>query len=307
MVAVRGEGVRIASGTRRSLTVRILFGMFAGLFLGVALNWAGTEGPIGTYLVGGLFHIGGEVFLASLKLLVVPLVFVSLVCGTAALDDIAKLGRVGGKTLSLYLMTTAMAITFALTAALIMRPGAGFELQADVSFIAQETPSLVETIINLFPSNPVRAMAEGNMLQIIVFAGLLGLAITMAGEPGKRVLALFSDLNEVVMRLVMLLMHFAPYGVFCLVATVFSEQGLDAVAPLAKYFCVVLGVLLLHAFVTYPALLRALAGLNPLPFYRKMRDSIALAFSTASSGATIPVTLEAVEHRLGVDNSIASL
>jgi Na+/H+-dicarboxylate symporter len=306
MVVVRGEGVQIASGTRRSLTVRILFGMFTGLFLGVVLNWAGTEGPIGTYLVGGLFYIGGEIFLASLKLLVVPLVFVSLVCGTASLDDIAKLGRVGGKTLSLYLMTTAMAITLALTAALIVRPGAGFELQPEVSFVAQETPSLVETLINLFPSNPVRAMAEGNMLQIIVFAGLLGLAITMAGDPGKRVLALFSDLNEVVMRLVMLLMHFAPYGVFCLVATVFAEQGLDAVAPLAKYFCVVLGALLLQAFVTYPVLLRTLARINPLPFYRKMRDPIALAFSTASSGATIPVTLEAVEHRLGVDNSIAS-
>jgi len=298
--------VQVASGTRRSLTVRILFGMFAGLFLGAALNWAGTEGPIDRYLVDGLFYIGGQIFLASLKLLVVPLVFVSLVCGTASLDDIAKLGRVGGKTLSLYLMTTALAITLALTAALIVRPGAGFELQTDVSFTAQETPSLVETVINLFPSNPVRAMAEGNMLQIIVFAGLLGLAITVAGDPGKRVLALFGDLNEVVMRLVMLLMHFAPYGVFCLVATVFSEQGLDAVAPLAKYFCVVLGVLLLQAFVTYPTLLRTLARLNPLPFYRKMRDPIALAFSTASSGATIPVTLEAVEHRLGVDNSIAS-
>jgi Na+/H+-dicarboxylate symporter len=237
---------------------------------------------------------------------VVPLVFVSLVCGTASLDDIAKLGRVGGKTLSLYLMTTAIAIALALAAALIVRPGAGFELHSDVSFSAQETPSLVETLVNLFPSNPVQAMAEGNMLQIIVFAGLLGLAITMAGDPGKRVLALFSDLNAIVMRLVVLLMHFAPYGVFCLVARVFSEQGLDAIAPLVRYFCVVLGVLLLHAFATYPALLRVLAGLNPLTFYRKMRDPIALAFSTASSGATIPATLETVEHRLGVDNSIAS-
>jgi Na+/H+-dicarboxylate symporter len=280
--------------------------MFAGLFLGLVLNWAGTDGPIGTYLVGGLFHVGGEIFLRSLKLLVVPLVFVSLVCGTAALDDIAKLGRVGGKTMLLYLVTTAMAITLALTAALIVRPGAGFDLETDVSFVAREGPSLVETLINLFPSNPVRAMAEGNMLQIIVFAGLLGLAITMAGDAGKRVLALFNDLNEVVMRLVMLLMRFAPYGVFCLVATVFAEQGFGAIGPLAQYFCVVLGVLLFQAFVTYPTLLRTLGRLNPLPFYRKMRDPIALAFSTASSGATIPVTLEAVEHRLGADNSIAS-
>ena len=280
--------------------------MFLGLLLGAALNWAGTEGPLDKYVVHGLFTIGGEIFLASLKLLVVPLVFVSLVCGTAALDDVAKLGRVGGKTLSLYLVTTAIALTLALTAAVIVQPGAHFELETDATFTAQEAPSLVETIVNLFPSNPVQAMAEGNMLQIIVFAGLFGLAITMAGEPGKRVLALFNDLNAIIMRLVMLLMHFAPYGVFCLVARVFSEQGLEAIEPLAKYFFVVLGVLLLHAGVTYPLLLRGLGGLNPLTFYRKMRDPIALAFSTASSGATIPVTLATVEHRLGADNSISS-
>ncbi|HEY5656574.1 MAG TPA: dicarboxylate/amino acid:cation symporter [Myxococcota bacterium] len=298
--------MRFASGTRRSLTFRILVGMFLGLLLGAALNWAGTEGPLDKYVVHGLFTIGGEIFLASLKLLVVPLVFVSLVCGTAALDDVAKLGRVGGKTLSLYLVTTAIALTLALTAAVIVQPGAHFELESDATFTAQEAPSLVETIVNLFPSNPVQAMAEGNMLQIIVFAGLFGLAITMAGEPGKRVLALFNDLNAIIMRLVMLLMHFAPYGVFCLVARVFSEQGLEAIEPLAKYFFVVLGVLLLHAGVTYPLLLRGLGGLNPLTFYRKMRDPIALAFSTASSGATIPVTLATVEHRLGADNSISS-
>lgn len=281
-------------------------GMAAGLALGLALNLAGTEGPIERYLVGGLFHIGGEIFLASLKLLVVPLVFVSLVCGTAALEDITRLGRVGGKTLLLYLATTGVAITLALTAAALIEPGAGFDLATDVRFEAREAPSLTETIIGLFPSNPVEAMARGNMLQIIVFAGMFGLAVTLAGEPGRRVLALFNDLNAVIMRLVMLLMTFAPYGVFCLIAKVFSVQGFSAIAPLAKYFFVVLAVLLIHAFVTYPLLLRAMAGLNPLTFLRKMRDPVALAFSTASSGATLPVTLETVRNRLGVQNSIAA-
>lgn len=144
------------------------------------------------------------------------------------------------------------------------------------------------------------------MLQIIVFAGLFGLAITMAGEPGRRVLALFNDLNIVVMQLVMLLMNLAPYGVFFLIARVFSVQGFGAIVPLAKYFFVVLGALLLHAFITYPLLLRGLAGLDPVTFFRNVRDPVALAFSTASSGATLPVTLETVEHRLGVHNSIAS-
>ena len=276
------------------------------MLLGLALSWAGTDGPIGTYVVGGVFYVGGKIFLASLRLVVVPLVLVSLICGTAALDDIAKLGRVGGKTIGLYLMTTGVAVTLALTAALLFQPGAGFALDTDVDFTPSAVPSFVDTLVNLFPTNPVHAMAEGNMLQIIVFAGLFGLALTMAGEAGRRVLGLFNDLNEIIMRLVMMLMQFAPYGVFCLIAKVFATQGLEAIAPLAKYFTVVLGVLLLHALLTYPTMLRVLARLDPRIFYRKMRDPIALAFSTASSGATLPVTLETVEHRLGVDNSIAS-
>ena len=144
------------------------------------------------------------------------------------------------------------------------------------------------------------------MLQIIVFAGLFGLGLTLSGEPGKRLLKFFGDLNSVIMRLVMLLMSVAPYGVFCLVAKTFALQGFGAMVPLLQYFLLVLGVLALHALVTYPSLLRVLAGLNPIVFFRNMRDPIALAFSTASSNATLPVTLETVEHKLGVGNSIAS-
>ena len=291
---------------RRSLTVRILIGMIGGFALGILLNAFGVEGFIGDYVVEGLFHVGGSIFLASLKLLVVPLVFVSLVCGTAALDDVSKLGRVGGKTLALYLATTAVAVSLAILAAIAIRPGDGFNLETDVTFAAQEAPSIAETLINLFPTNPVRAMAEGNMLQIIVFSILFGLAITLAGAPGKRVLAFFNDVNGVILRLVMLLMTIAPYGVFCLIAKVFALQGFDAIPPLARYFFVVLGVLLLHAVFTYSLLLRFGARLDPLVFFRKMRDPLALAFSTASSNATLPVTLENAERRLGVHNSIAS-
>jgi Na+/H+-dicarboxylate symporter len=280
--------------------------MGAGMVTGLLLNAIGVAGFVEDYVVGGLFYVGGAVFLASLKLLVVPLVFVSLVCGTAALEDLTRLGRVGGKTVALYLVTTATAISLALVAAVAVRPGADFHLETDTVFKVQEPPSLAETIINLFPSNPVQAMAEGNMLQIIVFAGLFGLALTLAGAPGKRVLAFFGDVNEVIMKLVMLLMEIAPYGVFCLIAKVFAQQGFGAIGPLIQYFSVVLGVLLLHAFCTYPLLLRGLTRLSPITFFRNMRAPLALAFSTASSNATLPVTLETVEHRLGVDNSIAS-
>jgi Na+/H+-dicarboxylate symporter len=298
--------VQLGRISRSSLTARIVIGMVAGLAVGLVLNAIGASGFIADFVVGGVFHVVGAIFLASLKLLVVPLVFVSLVCGTAALEDVTKLGRIGGKTLGLYLTTTAVAISLAVTAALVLQPGAGFQLSSDTVFTAQPAPSLVDTLIGLFPSNPVQAMADGNMLQIIVFSGLFGLALTMAGAPGERVLSLFRDLNEVVMRLVMVLMEFAPYGVFCLIAKVFALQGLGAIGPLALYFSVVLAVLLLHAALTYSVLLRGLAGLSPLRFFQKMRAPLALAFSTASSNATLPVTLETVEHRLGVKNSIAS-
>ncbi len=292
--------------SRRRLTIRILYGMFGGLVVGLALNAIGVSGPVNEILVDGVFHAGGAIFLASLKLLVVPLVFVSLVCGTAALDDVAKLGRVGGKTLGLYLATTAIAISWALLGAVLLRPGAGFGLTSDATFTATQAPPLVETLVGLFPSNPIRAMAEGNMLQIIVFSILFGLALTLAGDAGKRLLRIFEDLNQVVLSLVMLLMNLAPYGVFCLIAKVFSQMGFDAFEPLLSYFFLVLGVLFFHAIVTYSAMLRVLAGLSPLAFFRRMRNPVTLAFSTASSNATIPVTLENAEHRLGVSNAIAS-
>jgi Na+/H+-dicarboxylate symporter len=288
------------------LTRRILIGMGAGLALGVLLNLIGIEGVARDVLVESILRAGGAIFLASLKLLVVPLVFVSLACGTAALDDVSRLGRIGGKTLALYMTTTALAIVLALTAASLLEPGVGFDLQTDASYEPKEAPSLTDTVINLFPTNPVRAMAEGNMLQIIVFSVLFGLAMTLAGAPGRRALDLFEDLNVVILRLVMMLMNLAPIGVFCLIAQVFADQGLEAIVPLARYFGVVLGVLLLHGLVTYPALLRLLGGLSPGPFLRKMRNPWALAFSTASSNATLPVTLETTEHQLGVPNSVAS-
>ena len=294
------------AGGGLGLTTKILVGMVAGLATGLVLNAVGVAGPVPDFIVEGLFHVGGSIFLASLKLLVVPLVFVSLVLGTAALDDITKLGRVGAKTLSLYLATTAIAISLALAAATFFSPGAGFDLETDVSFAAKQAPPLSQVFIDLFPSNPVAAMAEGNMLQIIVFAGLFGLSMTLAGDAGKRLIRFFEDLSEVIMRLVMVLMSLAPYGVFCLLAKVFATQGFEAMVPLVRYFVLVLAVLFVHALVTYPSLLKLLSGLSPVRFLRNMRDPIVVAFSTASSNATLPVTLETAERKLGADNSIAS-
>ncbi len=290
----------------RGLTFKIIIGMVAGLALGLILDMIGPETVINDYVVNGVLHVGGKIFLASLKLLVVPLVFVSLTCGTASLDDIKKLGRIGGKTLALYLLTTALAISIAVCMAIVMKPGVGFNLTTDATFNPKDTPSLTQTIIDIFPNNPIAAMAEGKMLQIIVFAVLFGLTLTMVGKPGERILNIFKDLNAVILKMVMLIMAIAPYGVFCLIAKVFALQGFAAIAPLAKYFFVVLFALMLHAFGVYPIMLKLLSGLSPLTFFKKYKAVPMFAFSTASSNATLPITLETVEHKLGVKNSIAS-
>jgi len=290
-----------------SLTSRVILGMVVGILTGFAIQSLFAEsGFVNNYIVNGLFEVGGQIFVASLKMLVVPLVFVSLVCGTSSLKDLSTLGRMGGKTLALYIGTTAVAITLALTIGNLFQPGAGADLTAASSFKSADAPSLGQVIINMFPTNPIQAMAEGKTLQVIVFAVLFGVAISAAGKPGERIAAVFADLNEVIMKLVALLMNLAPFGVFFLMARLFSGLGLDAIWSLAEYFLVLAGTLLLHGLVTYSAMLKGFTGLNPITFLRKMEDAIMFAFSTASSNATIPVTMETAKNRMGVDNKVAS-
>ena len=300
------------------LTARIVIGMAAGIVVGFLfklllagqeeriLHLLGMDIPLKALFIDGFFHIGGEIFIASLKMLVVPLVFVSLVCGTCSLSDTSALGRLGGKTIGLYLVTTAIAITLAIFAALLIGPGEGVQMQSDASFNPSEAPALSQVFINIFPSNPIESMAKGNMLQIIVFAVLFGLAMAMSGKAGERLAAVFNDLSDVIMKLVTLLMNLAPYGVFFLMAKLFTTLGFETIASLAKYFAVVMCVLILHGLVSYAVILKLLTGLNPLIFFRKMQDAALFGFSTSSSNATMPVTMETVTQKLGVKNSVAS-
>ena len=290
---------------RSRLTRNIVIGMLAGLVVGSLFHWMG-ESVLSNYLVNGFFDFGGKVFIASLKLLVVPLVFFSLVCGVSNLSDGSSMGRIGIKTLSLYLMTTAIAVTLALTIATTINPGVGIDLGVATEFVVKESPSLKQVLINIFPTNPLQAMAEGNMLQVIVFAILIGVSISRCGEPGTRVRSSLNDWNDVVMRLVIMLMAVAPFGVFCLMATLFTNVGLGAIADLFKYFMTVVIVLVVHFLFTYGLVVRFMAKLNPVTFYKRFAPVMAYAFSTSSSNATLPVTLETVEHRLGVKNEIAS-
>ena len=293
---------------RAALTRNILIAMVSGLVLGSIIHAAdlAADNPLLVYGVNGIVDVGGKAFVASLKLLVVPLVFFALACGASNLSDGSCIGRIGLKTIGLYLMTTAIAITLALSVANLVNPGLGLSLETETTFVAKESPPLKEVIIALVPTNPVKAMAEGNMLQVIVFAILVGVAIARCGPAGERVRASLVDWNEVIMRLILMLMLIAPFGVFCLMLTLFSNMGFTAIADLFKYFMTVAGVLVLHFLLTYSMMVRFVAGLNPIRFYRNFLPVMAYAFSTSSSNATLPVTLETVEHRLGVKNEVAS-
>lgn len=296
-----------------NLTNRILVAMVAGIALGsifnVVLNSGGVSESasaiLNAYLIDGLFDVVGQIFVASLKLLVVPLVLVSLICGSSALGDSARMGPIAGKTIGFYLFTTGLAVSVALIVATAIGPGQGLSLVTDTEFTAKAAPALKDVIVNIFPTNPVKAMAEANMLQIIVFALLFGYAMSHAGEPGQRLAGFFRDAEAVVMRMVAILMEFAPYGVFALLARLFSSMGLGAILDLAGYFFTLAGLLVFHGFVVYPTLLRLFGGVSPASLLQKMRPVWAFAFSTSSSGATIPVTLRTVEKRLGVHNSVA--
>lgn len=301
-----------------SLTTRIVIGMSAGIILGFILQMLmpnKTDLVIPLYLfdislrgllVDGLFEVVGKIFVASLQMLVVPLVFVSLICGTCSLKDTSKLGRIGGKAVGLYLITTAIAISFAMSLALLISPGEGVNMVANTTFESREAPSLAQVLIQMFPSNPFAAFAKGNMLQVIVFALLFGIAIALSGKAGERIASLFEDLSTVIMRLVTILMNIAPYGVFCLLAGLFTDVSIETFGNLIQYFLVVFFALVIHATVTYPVLLKLMTGLNPLIFLRKMRNTAIFAFSTSSSNATLPITMETTTKKMGVKNSIAS-
>ena len=306
------------SSHKYSLTARIFIGMVAGIIIGALLQFIFDDSgdlrfsifsvEVSTYsiLVEGIFSTLGQIFISSLKMLVVPLVLVSLICGTSSLSDPSKLGRLGIKSISFYILTTGIAVSLAIMAGLLVAPGEGLNLQAETTYAAKEAPSLSQVIVNMFPSNPINALAQGNMLQIIVFAVLLGVAMAMTGDAGKRVAAFFEDLNTVIMRLVTIIMNLAPYGVFVLMAKLFASIELGTIISLVKYFMVVLVVLIIHGLVTYSALLKVFSGLSPVMLLTKMRDAALFAFSTSSSSATLPVTMETARNKLGVGKSVSS-
>ncbi len=287
-------------------TRHILYAVALGIVVGLAINFTKADAPwLDTWLVQTIFKFIGDVFRNGLSLLVVPLVFFSLTAGVASLKEPAELGRLGWKIIALYLLTTAVAVAMAVFLALAVQPGTGVD-QATTAFTPPaDPPTLLQTLTSMVTTNPVQSMAEGNMLQIIVFAVMLGLALVMSGEPGKRATRHIEDFSEVVMRLVTIVMWFAPIGVFALLAREVATLGFDTILKLINYFLLVLFALVFQLLAVFPLMLR-LGGLSPGPWLRKMREVWLYAFSTSSSNATLPVNLRVTEQRLGASNRVAS-
>jgi Na+/H+-dicarboxylate symporter len=294
---------------KMGLTAKVLIGMILGIAVGLLINLSQLNASgtfVHLYIVEGLFLIVGKMFIAALKMLVVPLVFFSLITGVLGIGDIRALGKVGGKSFGLYLVTTALAIAVGITIAVFSGIGEGIHLTPSVAFSAKEAPALAEVLIGIIPSNIIHAMAEGKMLQIIFFAILTGISILMVGKKAEPLVTLIEIANEVMMKMVGIIMAVAPYAVFALLAKAIADLGLELLADLAGYVIVLIVALMLHLFGTLMGILKLFTQLSISTFLKKIREVQIFAFSTSSSNATIPVTLRAVTQKLGVDISVAS-
>lgn len=290
---------------KMNLTTKIVAALVLGAIVGLLLNL--TAPNVFEVLNTYLFVPVGQIFLSLINMLVVPLVFFSIVLGSAGLGDPQKLGRIGAKTIGYFLITTCIAVIIGLILAAVIQPGAAGEFDtAGAEFSTEEAPPVSETLMNIIPKNPINAMAEGNMLQLIVFAVFIGFALTALGEKTKGILSLVNQGNEIMMYLVGLVMRFAPYGTFALIATAIGTQGWNAILAMGSYMLVVLAALFIHSAITYGGTVAFLAKKNPLWFFKKFAPAMGVAFSTSSSNATLPVSMEVAQRDLKVPEPISS-
>ncbi|TCL57329.1 dicarboxylate/amino acid:cation symporter [Allofournierella massiliensis] len=296
---------------KMGLTTRIFIALLAGVIFGVALCYLVPDGSFkNDILVEGVLYVVGQGFIRLMKMLVVPLVFCSIVCGSMSIGDTKKLGTVGVRSLIFYLCTTACAVTVALLVGNLLNPGVGLDLSVLQSTNTQvesmQATSLTETLLNIIPDNPIGALAKGEMLQIILFALIVGVILAKLGERAETVGSFFSQFNDVMMEMTMMVMSLAPVGVFCLISRTFATIGFSAFLPLAKYMVAVFLALGIQCFVVYLSMLKLFTGLNPIKFIKNFFPVMAFAFSTATSNATIPLSIDTLAKKMGVSKRISS-
>lgn len=287
---------------------KVFIGLVSGIIVGAFL-YPMKENPIvSKYIVSGLFEFLGQGFLRLVKMIIVPLVFASLVTGTAAMNDVKKLGRIGIKTLAFFMGTTAIGIIAAIVGANILKPGAGIVLEnvQQTQFVAKEADSFVKVLLNIIPTNPIEALVKGEMLQVIFFAVMTGFVITILGEKAKRLQGIFEEVNSLMLKMVSLIMELAPFGIFGLIGKTFITLGWAAMKPLASFIIVTYILLLFHGLVVYQILLRVYAKESPVAFLKKILAPMTLAFSTSSSAACIPLSLKTLKEEFNVEEKISS-
>ena len=290
------------------LSTQIFIALLIGALFGVVIHyWIPSSYIKDTVIVEGVLYVVGQGFIRLMQMLVVPLVFCSLICGSMAIGDTKTLGKVGVKTIGFYLVTTALAVCVALGSALLINPGRGLDMDAvqkgTVSSTTEAT-SLVDTLLNIIPKNPVQSMANGDMLPIIVFALFVGIMLAKLGTRGSVVANFFSQFNDV--KMTMAIMKIAPIGVFCLIARTFATVGFSAFAPMLKYMGNVTLALAIQCLVVYQILLFVFTRLNPFKFIKKFLPVMGFAFSTATSNATIPMSIDTLSKKMGVSKQISS-
>ena len=285
----------------------ILIGMILGLFFGLFLNFYVHDHFIkNIVLMDNVFYLGGNAFIRLMKMLVVPLVFCSIVVGVSSISDIRKIGTIGGRTILIYILTTAVAVTIALSIGILLKPGLGLNMAAAAQTSnVTINQTMTDTILNIIPENPLNALANGDMLPVIIFGVIIGFILAKLREETDVVNKFFEQSNKIMMAMTGIVMKFAPIGVFCLMAKTFGSLGFDGILPLAKYVVCVLIGLAIQAFVVYPSLLVLFTRLNPITFFRKFMSVMFFAFSSSTSNATIPLNMNKLED-MGVSRDVSS-
>ena len=286
-----------------NLSKKIFLALGVGLFLGSMFNYLDF---FQNKVFLDFIEVPGSIFISSLKMLIVPVVFFSIVSGVTGLSNVSTLGRIGTISVLLYLITTCIAITLALVFSNIIDPGIKKNITEVETFIKQETPDLKNVIINIVPSNIFKAFSEANMLQVIFFAIIFGITLNLISKKNIKLKEAIFQFNDLFLKMIEVIMYIAPYGVFFLIFKTFLTQGFATIFELGEYFFTVLLVLIIHLFFTYGGLLLILGKINIFKFFSKMKNSMLFAFSTSSSAATIPINLKTVEENLGVKKSVAS-
>lgn len=292
------------------LTTKIFISLIAGAIVGIALNmFAADVDFVQNVLVNGVFYVVGQGFIRLMQMLVVPLVFCSLICGATAIGDSKTLGKVGVKIIGFYIFTTMMAVAVALGIGLLIKPGMGLDMSqiqtAEVT-ASSDSVSFAETLLNIIPKNPIGALANGEMLQVIVFALIIGVILAKLQDKTQLVTNFFQQGNDIMMEMTMMVMGLAPIGVFCLISKTFAGLGFSAMVPMFKYMGAVLLALFIQCCGVYQILLALLTRLNPLRFLKKFAPVMGFAFSTATSNATIPMNIDTLEEKIGVNRRISS-